>query len=67
MKISENVDEVNPKGGFPHYGFVKNNYVLLKGSVPGPAKRLIRMRLGTRAPEKVQEPKLTYVSVESKV
>jgi large subunit ribosomal protein L3 len=67
MKIGENVDEVNPKGGFPHYGFVKNNYVLLKGSVPGPVKRLIRMRLGTRAPEKVQEPKLTYVSVESKV
>jgi large subunit ribosomal protein L3 len=67
MKISENVDEVNPKGGFPHYGFVKNNYVLLKGSVPGPAKRLIRMRLGTRAPEKVQEPKVSYVSVESKV
>ncbi len=67
MKISENVDEINPKGGFPKYGFVKNNYVLLKGSVPGPVKRLIRMRLGTRAPEKVQEPKLTYVSLESKV
>lgn len=67
MKIGGNVDEVNPKGGFPHYGFVKNNYVLLKGSVPGPVKRLIRMRLGTRAPEKVAEPKLTYVSVESKV
>ncbi len=67
MKIGENVDEVNPKGGFPQYGFVKNNYVLLKGSVPGPAKRLIRMRLGTRAPEKVQEPKLTYISIESKV
>ena len=67
MKIGENVDEINPKGGFPHYGFVKSNYVLLKGSVPGPAKRLIRMRLGARAPERVQEPKLTYVSLESKV
>ncbi|MBN2121439.1 50S ribosomal protein L3 [Candidatus Micrarchaeota archaeon] len=67
MKIGENVEEVNPKGGFPHYGFVRSNYVLLKGSVPGPVKRLIRMRLGTRAPEKVQEPKLTYVSIESKV
>lgn len=67
MKISGNVDEVNPKGGFPHYGFVRNSYVLLKGSVPGPVKRLIRMRLGTRAPQKVQEPKLTYVSLESKV
>ena len=67
MKISDDVDGINPKGGFPQYGFVKNNYVLLKGSVPGPVKRLIRMRLGIRAPEKVQEPKLTYVSTESKV
>ncbi len=67
MKIGNNIDEINPKGGFPQYGFVKNNYVLLKGSVPGPVKRLIRMRLGTRAPEKVQEPKLTYVSTDSKV
>lgn len=67
MKISDDVDGINPKGGFPQYGFVKNNYVLLKGSVPGPVKRLIRMRLGTRAPEKVQEPKLTYISTESKV
>ena len=67
MKIGGNIDEINPKGGFPQYGFVKNNYVLLKGSVPGPVKRLIRIRLGTRAPDKVQEPKLTYVSLESKV
>ena len=67
MKIGKDVDEVNPKGGFPHYGFVKNDYVLLKGSVPGPVKRMVRLRLGTRAPEKVQEPKLTSISVESKV
>jgi large subunit ribosomal protein L3 len=67
MKIGADVEEVNPNGGFPHYGFVKNNYLLLKGSVPGPVKRLIRIRLGTRAPAKVQEPKLTYVSLESKV
>ncbi len=67
MKVGNNVDEINPKGGFPYYGFVRNGYVLVKGSVPGPVKRLIRIRLGTRAPEKVQEPKLTYVSQESKV
>lgn len=67
MKIGGDIDEINPKGGFPQYGFVKNNYVLLKGSVPGPVKRLVRIRLGTRAPDKVQEPKLTYVSLESKV
>ncbi|MEM4272124.1 MAG: 50S ribosomal protein L3 [Candidatus Bilamarchaeaceae archaeon] len=67
MKVGSNAEEINPKGGFPYYGFVRNGYILLKGSVPGPVKRLVRMRLGTRAPEKAQEPKLTYVSLESKV
>lgn len=60
LKVGENVDEVNPKGGFPRYGFVKNNYILIRGSVPGPVKRLIRLRLGTR--EKAgQEPKITQL------
>lgn len=60
LKIGENVDEVNPKGGFPHYGFVKNHYVLIKGSVPGPVKRLVRLRIGTRAPA-TMEPKITQI------
>ncbi|MDD5022845.1 MAG: 50S ribosomal protein L3 [Candidatus ainarchaeum sp.] len=48
FKIGDNVDEVNPKSGFPHYGFVKNSYMLLKGSIPGPVKRVIRMRIASR-------------------
>lgn len=39
LKIGENVAEVTPAGGFLHYGLVRNAYVLVKGSVPGPAKR----------------------------
>jgi len=66
MKISGNIDEVNPKGGFPRYGFVKNEYVLIRGSVPGPVKRLVRFRLGVRKGA-AGEPKLTGVSLESKV
>lgn len=31
-------------GGFPHYGEVKNDYVLLKGSVPGVKKRVMTLR-----------------------
>ncbi len=31
--------DINPKGGFGHYGVVKNDYIILKGSVPGPQKR----------------------------
>ena len=43
LKISSNVDEINPKSGLEHYGFVKSDYILVKGSIPGAKKRLIIM------------------------
>ncbi|MFA5077643.1 MAG: 50S ribosomal protein L3 [Candidatus Micrarchaeia archaeon] len=66
LKISENVDEINPSGGFPHYGFVKNDFVIVKGSVPGPTKRLVKMRVSARDNGPYQELKLTYLSNEPK-
>ncbi len=36
-KISDG--DVNRNGGFKNYGVLKNDYLILKGSVPGPAKR----------------------------
>ena len=41
LKISPDVEEINRKGGIPHYGVVKNPYILIKGSIPGPKKRAI--------------------------
>jgi len=35
---------ITPLGGFPHYGIVKEDYVILKGSVPGPVRRVITFR-----------------------
>lgn len=53
LKISEKPEQVNPESGFKHYGIVKNNFLLVAGSVPGPSKRLIGLRKPTRAvPEK---------------
>ena len=67
IKIGENADEINPAGGFLHYGLVSNNYVLIKGSIPGPAKRLVRIRSATRMGEqKIQAPVVEYVSLQSK-
>ena len=43
LKISNNVEEINPKQGFHQYGFVNSEYVLVKGSVPGAKKRLVVM------------------------
>jgi large subunit ribosomal protein L3e len=35
---------ITPMGGFPHYGIVKNDYLMLKGSIPGTKKRVITIR-----------------------
>ncbi|MFA5049724.1 MAG: 50S ribosomal protein L3 [Candidatus Micrarchaeia archaeon] len=61
FKIGENAEEINPKSGFPNYGFVKNEYILIKGSIPGPVKRLIRMRMAIRKDEPAKEPALKEI------
>jgi large subunit ribosomal protein L3e len=35
---------ITPLGGFPHYGVVDEDYVMLKGCVMGPKKRVITLR-----------------------
>jgi len=58
---------ITPAGGFLHYGEVKSQYILIKGSVPGPAKRLIRFRDAARGSSKQQhELDITFVSTASK-
>jgi len=66
MKISDKPEEVNPKGGFIRYGVVKNPCIIIKGSLQGPAKRLIRFNTATRPIEQGVAPEIVYVSTESK-
>jgi len=44
----EKVNEINPKGGFHNYGILRNDCIILKGSIPGVVKRLVRLRLAIR-------------------
>jgi large subunit ribosomal protein L3 len=44
LKISDKPEEVNSKKGFTNYGLVKGNFLLIDGSVPGPAKRMVILR-----------------------
>jgi large subunit ribosomal protein L3 len=56
---------LTPAGGFNRYGAVKGECLVIKGSVQGTPKRLIRMRKsvrGTSYPETV--PQVTYVASE---
>jgi len=53
-KISEK--DINKKGGFEHYGVIKTDYLILKGSIPGPQKRGIIVTYPIR-PTRYQEKK----------
>ncbi len=68
LKVSDNPKEINPKGGFVRYGLLKNTYILIKGSVGGPVKRLVRLNAPIRPNKKIitQAPTIEYISTESK-
>ncbi len=57
---------VNAKGGFVNYGIVKNDFIILDGSIPGPARRLVRIRKAIRNGRAVKVPNVTFVSTSSK-
>jgi len=67
LKIGEKPEEVNVKGGFIQYGIVKSSYVLLKGSVPGSTKRLIRLVNAYHPNHRLptQPPSIEIVSLKS--
>jgi large subunit ribosomal protein L3e len=60
---------INPMGGFPHYGEVKQDFVMLKGCCIGPKKRCITLRKSLlvhtkrRALEKIN---LKFIDTSSK-
>lgn len=63
VKIGLKGDEITPKGGFHKYGVIKGPYMVLRGSVPGPAKRLIRLRVAARSKEEAVKPELTHIQL----
>ncbi len=63
LGTSADVSKINPKSGFTNYGNVKKDYIIVKGSVPGPSKRLVRVRKSaTRNYKGIKEPKIDYIS-----
>jgi len=60
-------EPVSPSGGFPHYGEVRSGCVVLHGSLPGSAKRLLRFRLPMRSHvAAVEKVDIRYFSTRSK-
>ncbi|MEM0201122.1 MAG: 50S ribosomal protein L3 [Candidatus Micrarchaeaceae archaeon] len=62
----KDINSINIKGGFTNYGNIKNEFIVIDGSIPGSAKRLIRLRKAIRNKVKVKEPQIVYTSLESK-
>ncbi|MEM1513645.1 MAG: 50S ribosomal protein L3 [Candidatus Thermoplasmatota archaeon] len=68
LKIGDKPEEINPVGGFIRYGFVRNDYVILHGSILGCTKRLVFMRKAIRylAGVKIEKPQISYISTTSR-
>ncbi len=67
LKIGKDGKEITPKGGYIRFGFVKNPYILVQGSIPGPEKRCVRLRVPARSPKETTgaAPQITHVSLDS--
>jgi len=64
IKIGE---PLNVEGGWVRYGQVIGPTILLKGSVPGPRKRLIILREAIRPPRKQEKVEgIEYISLSPK-
>jgi large subunit ribosomal protein L3 len=47
---------ITPAGGFQHFGEVKGDYAVIRGSVPGPARRFVMVRFRNRGTTRNQAP-----------
>ena len=60
---------ITPMGGFPHYGVIKNDWVMLKGGIIGPKKRVITFRKTMRPNTSIaarEEITLSFIDTASK-
>jgi large subunit ribosomal protein L3e len=61
--------EITPMGGFPHYGVVCEDYLMIKGAIPGTKKRPITLRrslLAQTSRTALEEIKLKFIDTSSK-
>jgi large subunit ribosomal protein L3 len=65
IKIGSKPEDINIKGGFLRYGLVKNDYLLIHGSVPGAKKRPITLVKAIRPTSKAPKVEIMYTNQES--
>ncbi|KAJ0090892.1 hypothetical protein Patl1_14792 [Pistacia atlantica] len=61
--------DITPMGGFPHYGIVKEDFLLIKGCCVGPKKRVVTLRqslLKQTSRLAMEDIKLKFIDTSSK-
>jgi large subunit ribosomal protein L3e len=61
--------DITPLGGFPHYGEVHGDYLMIKGAVPGTKKRVITLRktlFPQTSRKALEEVKIKFIDTSSK-
>lgn len=61
---------ITPLGGFPHYGVVKDDFIIIKGCCVGPKKRFLLLRkslLTTTSRELLEPINLKFIDTSSKL
>lgn len=62
--------KISPMGGFPHYGYVNEDFIMVKGTVGGPKRRVITLRK-TLVPQVTRdalaEVNLKFIDTSSKI
>lgn len=66
LKIGKKEESASytPSAGFQNYGKMANEFLMIDGSIPGPAKRLVRLRksVTNRNAKAIKEPKVAFLS-----
>jgi len=60
---------ITPLGGFKHYGIIKNDWIMVKGSVGGPVKRVLTLRktlLTQTSRNALEKVELKFIDTSSK-
>jgi large subunit ribosomal protein L3 len=58
---------ITPKGGFEHYGDLKTDYALVRGSVPGSNRRILVVRQPIRPHPKAKVTPVQVIEVSTRV
>jgi large subunit ribosomal protein L3 len=58
-----NEENINPKQGFKHYGIIKNDFLILTGSVQGSIKRQLIITPATRPTKNTTKKNFEFISL----